>query len=598
VRDLQPGTQLERYTVQALIGQGGMAMVYRVRHDQLGTLHAMKVLTVASHTIRQRLLQEGRVQAALAHPNVVSVTDVVDVDGSPGLVMELVRGPSLERLLSQHRLTYEQTDMLVQGIVRGVSAAHVRGLFHRDLKPANILLSIGPRGLVPKVTDFGLAKILHSESGPGHARTRSGATMGTPAYMAPEQVRDARAVDERADIFSLGTILYEMTTGRRAFESHDTLALLTMVAEGRFAPIHEIAPDTPPRMERAIVGALVVDRDQRIRDCGALLGVWRGETKRDSAPNANAPDPVEPWAESLLAKLAAAPNGPSDDPSWDLDTASTDNTWAARARTATSGERADTATYTGDGPLDGSATTEEALAALIAQTAPESDASAAPSPQTRSQASLKDGAGTPPPMRLRHEAIAPSPAKPLVIVAIAVGLAATAMAVFAAVNPRSAPARQAPPPPTLFTPAPAPEAENPPVPIVPLPVELLPVAEQVATITSAPPPVRPVTPAPVTPAPTPTEPIATLAAPVDPPPIASVPPESLSPDAQIAIAGDASAVWLRSANGNYALPSAVPPGTYQVAAYFGPDQIVVGEITVARQERRTIRCNQALKVCK
>jgi len=180
---LEPGEVVDRYVIEQKIGQGGMAVVYRARHSQLGTLHAIKVLQVPALAIRDRLLLEGRAQATLRHPNIVNVTDVIDVHGAPGLVMELVEGPSLDDLLARVQLTIPQVDELARGILAGVAEAHRHGLIHRDLKPANVMLKPTGTGFVPKVTDFGLAKVLSADEGPG--RTQSNVAMGTPAYMAP-----------------------------------------------------------------------------------------------------------------------------------------------------------------------------------------------------------------------------------------------------------------------------------------------------------------------------------------------------------------------------------------------------------------------------
>ncbi len=272
---LDPGTIVERYVVEEVLGAGGTAMVYLVRHKSLGTRHALKVLTLTSAAIRERMLREGQVQASLKHPNVVSVTDVMDIDGQPGLLMEYVVGPSLERALAKYKLTMGDAEILFQGILAGVKAAHDTGLVHRDLKPANVLLQRTQAGFVPKVTDFGLAKLL--ETDPEVAHTRSGIAMGTPSYMAPEQVRDARSVDQRADIWSLGCLLYELTTRRRTFPGDEALAIYNSVTDGKFIPPRQVVGDVPLRVEKAIHGCLTVDRDQRIPDCATLEAVLKGE---------------------------------------------------------------------------------------------------------------------------------------------------------------------------------------------------------------------------------------------------------------------------------------------------------------------------------
>lgn len=284
---IQVGSRIDRYIVEATLGQGGMAVVYRVRHAQLGTEHALKLLHPTASNVGARLLLEGRIQGALVHPNVVAVTDVVEHDGALGLVMELVRGPPLDRLLSDRSLTLEQVDSLVDGILTGVAWAHARGLVHRDLKPGNILLLATGDGFIPKIADFGLAKVLGGDS-----HTRSGTGMGTPAYMAPEQIRSAKHVDARADVFSLGAILYELVTDRRAFDGDDTFAILDAIGKGRYAPLSDVVPNLPDRMVRAITGALTVDADARIADVPTLHALWRG----DATPAAKGP-----WGSDVMA---------------------------------------------------------------------------------------------------------------------------------------------------------------------------------------------------------------------------------------------------------------------------------------------------------
>ena len=307
---LTTGSVVDRYTVDGILGEGGMAVVYRVRHNQLGTHHALKVLTIASAQIAKRLVQEGRVQATLRHPNIVAVTDIVDLGGSPGLIMELVNGPSLDDFLVRESLSLEQVDALAAGILAGVASAHAQDLIHRDLKPANIMLSITPSGLVPKVTDFGLAKLL--TGGGESSSTRTGSTMGTPHYMSPEQIRDSKNVGLPADVFSLGAILYEMVTQQRAFEGEDLLAIFNAVANGEYTPVRELRPEIPDRMERAIVGALKVDLADRIASVAELQAIWAGgETAAFPAPVAG------PWDAAVMAKanqLSASGESEAPDP--------------------------------------------------------------------------------------------------------------------------------------------------------------------------------------------------------------------------------------------------------------------------------------------
>ncbi len=280
---LATGQIVDRYTVEGVIGAGGTAVVYRVRHAQLQTPHALKVLSLASSAIRRRMLREGQVQATMRHPNVVAVTDVLDIDGAPGLLMEHVEGPSLEQALARFSLDVDQALTLFHGVVAGVRHAHMHGLVHRDLKPANVLLARTEQGFVPKVTDFGLAKVIQGD-GPALGQTRQGVAMGTPAYMAPEQIRDARTVDQRADLFSLGCLLYELVCGVRTFPGNEAIAIYNAIMGGDYIPPRRHRPDLPDRVDQAIRGMLMTDRDRRIPDCDTLLAVLAGERTWDMLP--------------------------------------------------------------------------------------------------------------------------------------------------------------------------------------------------------------------------------------------------------------------------------------------------------------------------
>ena len=268
---LKPGQVVDRYTVERLLGQGGMAEVYLVRHNTLNSPHALKVLSHAGPAVHGRLIQEGRVQANLRHPNIVAVTDVLEVAGAPALVMEFIDGSSLEEWLQAHEPTLEQALYIFHAILNGVERAHEEGVAHRDLKPANVMITASG---IPKVTDFGLAKALLNEEA-GH--TRTGTAMGTPAYMAPEQIRNAKDTDHRADLFALGCILYELVCHRQAFTAPDLLSLFNKVAAGDTLDPELIRPDLPPELLSAIRGAMVVDRRDRIPNIHAMREVLHGE---------------------------------------------------------------------------------------------------------------------------------------------------------------------------------------------------------------------------------------------------------------------------------------------------------------------------------
>lgn len=254
----------DRYVVEALIGTGGMAEVYKVRHTELGSVHALKVLTWRKKGLAERFLNEGRVQASLGHPNVVTVTDILRFDGFTALVMEYVDGISLEQWIAERGpLPVQEAFALFVPILAAVAAAHDRGVLHRDLKPANVLLADTPVGWVPKVVDFGIAKFVEEEMGAGS--TTSGMVMGTAGYMAPEQVRDSSTVDQRADIFALAAILFEVLTGRRAFEDADGSLTITSTIDREPPPLE--VPDLSPSMSAAIRKAMSRNRDDRYPDC-------------------------------------------------------------------------------------------------------------------------------------------------------------------------------------------------------------------------------------------------------------------------------------------------------------------------------------------
>lgn len=305
---LAAGVTVDRYEVEGLLGEGGIAEVYLARHASLGVLRALKVVRVSSVSVRDRLMQEGRIQARLNHPNVVAVVDVVTAHDSPVLVMEFVPGPSLYAMLYERRVRLAQASALAQGILAGVASAHRQGLVHRDLKPANILLDPTDGRIVPRVADFGLAKVLALDLEAGGPLTRSNATMGTPAYMAPEQHRNSRHVDARADVFALGAILYELVVGRPAFPQDDLYEILKASREESYAPLAALVPDLGERRIAAIVKALRPNPADRHIDAGALLEAW-GVEAEDPAVWEDLPALAERLRPSIITStVSAAPS--------------------------------------------------------------------------------------------------------------------------------------------------------------------------------------------------------------------------------------------------------------------------------------------------
>lgn len=193
---LQAGTPIDRYVVQGMIGKGGMATVYRVKHAVLGTQHALKVLHTQSVTLQEDLLREGRMQARLDPEYIVPVHDVLTVHGSPGLLMPLVQGCSLQDVLNAYRPTEAEIAAVMTAVARGVGAAHTQGIVHRDLKPANVLLDIHRGRVRVRVADFGLG--VSMEQG-AHRRGFA----GTPAYAPPEQLAGGAAPHPGQDLWAL-----------------------------------------------------------------------------------------------------------------------------------------------------------------------------------------------------------------------------------------------------------------------------------------------------------------------------------------------------------------------------------------------------------
>ena len=305
-----PGDIIDRYQVEADLGGGGMGTVYRVRHQALGTVHALKVPHVITAGLRARLVQEGQLQARLNHPGIVPVTDLLDVEGAPGLLMPFVSGGNLDRWIQDgHPQPIDEVRRIFLGVVEAVAAAHAAGVVHRDIKPANIVLDGSPDRPHPRVTDFGIAKLLVNDPG----FTRSGVTVGTVAYMPPEQLWDAKYVDERADIYALGCLLFEMLTGRRAYQ--DAHPAQDDKVRNRDMSPGLLRPEVPDDLNQIVRRCLAYNREDRYPSCDALLRALRGEpslpapsTRPDTRP-APTPLPTElPMDLDTLPPIKSAPS--------------------------------------------------------------------------------------------------------------------------------------------------------------------------------------------------------------------------------------------------------------------------------------------------
>jgi len=300
--ELRIGSTVGPYVVESFVAEGGMSLIYKVRHREEDTLHALKVLAVHTRSVRERMQQEGQLQRLLHHPNIVSVTDVLQLPHAPALVMDFVAGPDLADLLARCSLTDTQTDHLARGILHGLIAAHANGMVHRDLKPSNIMIEIGDGVLTPRITDFGLAKMWSTDD--DRPLTHSGTAMGTPSYMAPEQIWDASGVDERADVFSLGAVLYEMLSGKRAFAGANNVDVWSRITSGTRELLDALRPDLPAKVVRAVHWAMATDPDQRAPDMQSLLKKWE-----EAWASASEESPLEDvWRGTVLdeaQKLAA-----------------------------------------------------------------------------------------------------------------------------------------------------------------------------------------------------------------------------------------------------------------------------------------------------
>jgi tetratricopeptide (TPR) repeat protein len=257
----------ERFEVESLATSGGMGAVYRARDRLTGARVALKLVQQRGVTDVGRFLREGKALAELRHPAIVRyIAHGVTPQGNAYLAMEWLDGEDLGDRLNRKPLNVRESVSVVSRAAEGLAFAHSRGLIHRDVKPSNLFLVDGDLRKV-KVLDFGIVRA-RSES---TALTQTGAMLGTPGYMAPEQVRGQKNIDARADVFALGCVLYRCLTGRAPFASDDPIAILTRVLFEDVTPPRMLQKETPPELDALVCRLLSKDPADRPGDAGALL---------------------------------------------------------------------------------------------------------------------------------------------------------------------------------------------------------------------------------------------------------------------------------------------------------------------------------------
>ncbi|MCI0685315.1 MAG: serine/threonine protein kinase [Gemmataceae bacterium] len=269
LRPAQEPDELGPYRILRVLGHGGMGVVYLAEDPKLQRRIALKVMHprhAGQAQARLRFLREARTQAALEHEHIVAIYHVDEDNGVPFIAMPLLRGETLaDRLKRERTLPLGEALRIGREIAEGLAAAHRQGIVHRDIKPSNIWLE-GQRARA-KILDFGLARA--AETSDDSQITYTGAVLGTPAYMSPEQARGGR-VDGRSDVFSLGVVLYQAITGELPFKGSTTFAILSALALDEPMPPHNLNNDVPAWISDAIVKMLAKKPDDRCHSASAV----------------------------------------------------------------------------------------------------------------------------------------------------------------------------------------------------------------------------------------------------------------------------------------------------------------------------------------
>src|SRR5262245_49882153 len=272
------GHSLGHYQALSLIGAGGMGRVYLAEDKRLGRKVALKLLPAAFTNDRERLRrfkQEARAASSLNHPNILTIHEIGEASTGEGgahyIVSEFVEGETLRAMLRGGRLDLSKATAIAEQVASALSVAHEAGIVHRDIKPENVMAR--PDGLV-KVLDFGLAKLTEAQppdsEAPTNLSTTPGIVMGTVSYMSPEQARGQK-VDRRADIFSLGVVLYEMLAGRRPFEGATTSDVIAALLTAEPPPLGKYCAEATTGLERIVGKCLAKDRETRYQSAAELI---------------------------------------------------------------------------------------------------------------------------------------------------------------------------------------------------------------------------------------------------------------------------------------------------------------------------------------
>lgn len=262
---MEIGQRLGDYEILGILGAGGMGKVYKVRNVISDRVEAMKVLLPnleSDPELGDRFLREIKVQASLEHPNIAALRTAQKVGNSILMVMEYVEGKTMEAVLKDGPLPVEKAVDYAAQVLDALDYAHKRGVIHRDIKPANMMLT--PSGTV-KLMDFGIARLMADER-----LTQTGRTVGSLYYMSPEQIRGEATLDARADIYSFGIALYEMTTGRRPFEGDSAYSVMAAHLQQMPLPPVQLDPRLPAALNEIIMMAIAKDPAKRFQTAGAM----------------------------------------------------------------------------------------------------------------------------------------------------------------------------------------------------------------------------------------------------------------------------------------------------------------------------------------